>query len=192
MNLRKLLIGSIVVLPFLLAGCYGQSDSAKPVPVIDGIQCSASEQLAFHIHPTLKLFKDGREQTVSANIGIKGGRCLYWLHTHDTSGLLHIESPSQRDYTLGNFLNVWGKPITDKSAAGMSIGTGQLVRAYVNGVLSEGDPATIKLVDGETISLQVGPPFAEPTATPAPSVTPQTSPTAAASPSASPAATGTP
>jgi len=184
MNLKNLLKTSIVVLPFLLAGCAGQSDSAKPVPVIDDIQCSTSEQLVFHIHAQLKLFKDGKEQALPAGIGIKENRCLYWLHTHDTSGIVHIESPTQRDYTLGNFLNIWGKPITDKSAAGMTIGTGQLVRAYVDGKLFEGDVSTIKLLNNETISLQVGPPFAEPTATPVPSAT--------APATASPAASATP
>ena len=186
MKLRNLLKGSIVVLLFILAGCYGQSDSAKPVPEVDGIPCSASEQLVFHIHTQLKLFKDGREQALPAGAGIKENRCLYWLHTHDTSGIVHIESPTQRDYTLGNFLNIWGNPITDKSAAGMSIGTGQLVRAYVNGNLFEGDPSTIKLLNNETILLQVGPPFAEPTATPAPSPTAQASPQATAQPTAQP------
>ncbi len=186
MNFRKLIMGSALVLPLILGGCYGQSESAKPVPVVDGIQCMTSEQLAFHIHATLKLVKDGRDQTVPANIGIKEGRCLYWVHTHDASGLIHIESPIQRDFTLGQFLNVWGKPLSNKSAAGMSIGTGQLVRAYVNGALFDGDPSSIKLADGQAISLQVGPPFAEPTATPVPSAT------AAASPAASPAASATP
>lgn len=171
MNLKNLIKSSIVILPFLLAGCAGQSDSVKPIPVIDDIHCSSSEQLAFHIHPLLKLYKDGKEQALPAGIGIKENRCLYWLHTHDTSGILHIESPIQRDYTLGNFLNIWGKPFTDESVAGMSIGTGQVVLAYVDGKQFEGDVSTIKLQNNMTISLQVGPPFPEPTPTPVPSPT---------------------
>jgi hypothetical protein len=34
---------------------------------------------------------------------------LYWLHTHDDSGIIHIESPVNRDYTLGQFFDVWNK-----------------------------------------------------------------------------------
>ena len=30
------------------------------------------------------------------------------LHTHDASGIVHIESPDKRDYTLGQFFDVWG------------------------------------------------------------------------------------
>ena len=30
------------------------------------------------------------------------------LHTHDTSGIIHVESSVKRNYTLGEFLNTWG------------------------------------------------------------------------------------
>lgn len=31
------------------------------------------------------------------------------LHTHDTSGTIHVESNSYRTYTLGQFLDIWGR-----------------------------------------------------------------------------------
>ena len=43
---------------------------------------------------------------------VEGGRCLYWLHTHDSTGVVHIESPVQRGYTLGQFFDVWGRPLS--------------------------------------------------------------------------------
>ena len=30
------------------------------------------------------------------------------LHTHDASGIIHVESSVKRNYTLGEFLNTWG------------------------------------------------------------------------------------
>ncbi len=30
------------------------------------------------------------------------------LHTHDASGIIHVESSVKRNYTLGEFLNIWG------------------------------------------------------------------------------------
>ena len=44
---------------------------------------------------------------ISANIGIIPEKCIYWLHTHDNSGLIHIESPIKENFTLGQFLHIW-------------------------------------------------------------------------------------
>jgi hypothetical protein len=30
------------------------------------------------------------------------------LHTHDDTGTIHVESNANRNYTLGQFLKVWG------------------------------------------------------------------------------------
>ncbi len=38
------------------------------------------------------------------------------LHTHDTSGIIHVESNTVRPYTLGEFLNIWGGPDTNGKA----------------------------------------------------------------------------
>ena len=73
---------------------------------VDGIPCVRSEGTALHIHSQLTILADGQNVVVPANIGIKSA-CLYWLHTHDDSGTVHIESPTQRDFTLGEFLDMW-------------------------------------------------------------------------------------
>jgi hypothetical protein len=36
---------------------------------------------------------------------------LYWLHTHAADGIIHIESPIRRIYTLGDFFDVWGEQL---------------------------------------------------------------------------------
>jgi hypothetical protein len=36
------------------------------------------------------------------------------LHTHDGSGIVHVESTINRDYTLGEFLNIWGLNLDGK------------------------------------------------------------------------------
>jgi hypothetical protein len=46
---------------------------------------------------------------VPAGIGIKPPDCIYWLHTHDISGIIHVESPDNRTFTLGQFFDIWGK-----------------------------------------------------------------------------------
>jgi hypothetical protein len=37
------------------------------------------------------------------------------LHTHDSSGTIHVESSVNRNYTLGEFLNIWGLDLNGKT-----------------------------------------------------------------------------
>jgi hypothetical protein len=75
---------------------------------IDGIQCNPSEQLLFHVHAHLDIIINGQYYLVPAQIGITD-TCFYWLHTHDVTGVIHIESPVGRDFTLGQFFDIWNK-----------------------------------------------------------------------------------
>ena len=76
---------------------------------IDGIHCDVQEGAVEHIHAHLQLFDRGRALVVPEDIGIpNGGACLYWLHTHAEDGIIHIESPVRRTFTLGEFFDVWG------------------------------------------------------------------------------------
>ena len=84
---------------------------------VDQISCQAGEQILFHIRAHLAIFVDGKARQVPAAIGVPGaqaqeipngpfiatGTCFYWLHTHAADGIIHIESPVQRTYTLGEF-----------------------------------------------------------------------------------------
>ncbi len=92
---------------------------------VDGIGCQTSEQTIFHIHAHLTVFTNGSPRQIPAGIGIPGakaqntpqgpfiasGTCFYWLHTHAADGIIHIESPVHRTYTLGDFFDEWGQPL---------------------------------------------------------------------------------
>lgn len=113
-----------------------------------GLEMLDTERLEMHIHTTLKVLADGEEVTVPANVGIDttGPKTRYSpLHTHDTSGLLHVESAVWRDFTLGQFLTEWGAPREDTRFGAP--------RALVDGEPWTGDPGRIVLRDGETITL---------------------------------------
>jgi hypothetical protein len=80
--------------------------------------CLGMEGLAQHLHPWLRIEIDGKPVTIPAAVGIVapiyrggvavGGSCFEPLHTHDASGIIHIESPSPTQlYTLGDFFAVW-------------------------------------------------------------------------------------
>ncbi len=148
--------------------------AAKPSTTpIDGIQCLGSEQTVFHIHAHLTLFLGGAARQIPGGIGIvdpqiqttqdgpfvAGGRCFFWLHTHAADGLIHIESPVQRTFTLGNFFDVWGQPL-GPNRVGPASGK---VTAIVDGKLYAGDPRSIPLAAFGQIQLEVGAPLVAPT-----------------------------
>ncbi len=139
---------------------------------MDGISCQTTEQTLFHIHAHLTVFVNGSARQVPAAIGIPGaqaqataqgpfiasGTCFYWLHTHAADGVIHIESPVQRTYTLGNFFDIWGQPLgTDR----VGPATGHVVALY-NGQVYQGNPRDIPLTAHAQIQLMVGTPLVAP------------------------------
>ena len=88
-------------------------------PLVDAIECDTTEFSTFHVHAHLDIFVDGHPLTIPAFIGIEDNTCLYWLHTHTPDGVIHIESPKEREFTIGQFFDIWkststGIPPTDK------------------------------------------------------------------------------
>jgi len=140
---------------------------------VDGIQCQGSEQALFHIHAHLTVFVDGAQRQVPYGIGIPnaqvqgsgqgafvgGGSCLYWLHTHAADGIIHIESPVQRTFTLGDFFDIWGQQL-GPNRVGSAAGP---VTAIYNGKLYDGNPRDIPLNAHAQIQLDVGRPLVGPT-----------------------------
>ena len=129
---------------------------------VDGISCQASEQSIFHIHAHLTIFVNGSARRLPADVGIpahaQNGPCLYWLHTHAPDGVIHIESPVRRTYTLGDFFDEWGQPLGPHQAGPA---TGPVVAIY-NGQRYEGNPRDIPLNAHAQIQLEVGTPLIAP------------------------------
>ena len=78
---------------------------------IDGVYCDQLEQSAYHHHVHLTAYIDGNVVTVPQNIGIaisgSTPNCYYWLHTHATDGIIHVEAPNAGTFTLKDFLDIW-------------------------------------------------------------------------------------
>jgi hypothetical protein len=146
---------------------------------IDGVQCQDGEQTVTHVHTHLTIFVNGKQRVIPYGIGIPGfqaestpdgpfvvtGSCFYWLHTHATDGIIHIESPSlTTHFTLGQFFAEWGIPLSSDQV-GPSTGKltifftapGQKVGIY------KGNPADLPLGDHYQIQLDVGTPVVAPT-----------------------------
>jgi len=79
-------------------------------PPVAGIYCDSLEQTAYHIHAHLTIYLNGQPVQLPQGVGIASDQsCLYWLHTHDSTGVIHIEAPKKVSPTLGNFLDIWGQ-----------------------------------------------------------------------------------
>lgn len=124
-----------------------------------GLPMLGQEGQVLHIHSHLDVFVDGKAVTVPALIGIdEAKQQISPLHTHDTSGVVHIESPVQADFTLGEFMTEWNVPLTKDTLGTFKAGGGKELHVYVNGKEQTGDPAAIKLAAHEEIALVFGAP----------------------------------
>jgi hypothetical protein len=75
------------------------------------IYLTGHENVAMHIHQRLKILVDGVEVKVPANIGITPDGRMRVIHTHDETGVIHVESPRYAEFTFGDFLKIWGKSL---------------------------------------------------------------------------------
>lgn len=128
------------------------------------LTCLPQEQLVMHIHPVLTIMVNGQKREVPPNIGIQGAgptpvsqeaakeNCLHFIHTHDNTGKIHVESPVPKDYHLSDFFAVWDQPFSDQQILDAKVDDTHRIRMTVNGqestaygdwVLRDGDQIEI-------------------------------------------------
>jgi hypothetical protein len=160
----QLAAGQEIGAPYFKAQTGGTADTAKGGrgQDIDGIQCAAQEYAVLHIHTQLSMFVNGKQIQVPKFIGAAPtaqGGCLYWIHTHNADGIIHVEAPQIEapgggDYKLGTFFDIWGQPLTRDNVAGIK----GPVTAFVNGAKYDGDLREIPLKSHQRVVLEMGTP----------------------------------
>ncbi|HEY5062391.1 MAG TPA: hypothetical protein VII52_12700 [Gemmatimonadaceae bacterium] len=153
-----------------IAGTGAAGHPAQQVPAgaatgqpIGGMSCDAQEGSRIHIHQHLVILDHGKSVPIPPNVGQPAGkRCIYWLHTHTPDGVIHIEAPQNRSFTLGDFFMIWGEPLSRSRAASATAARGQSLRVWVNGKRFAGDPRKIALAPHADIVIEAGPPFPKP------------------------------
>jgi hypothetical protein len=126
-----------------------------------GLPMLSSEGAVEHIHVHLDALVDGQAVSVPANIGIDATRdAISPLHTHDDSGVIHIESPVKRQFSLGEFFSEWGVSLSADNIGGLRATGGKTVRVYVDGQPRTGNPAAIMFNQHDEIALVYGTPKA--------------------------------
>jgi hypothetical protein len=129
-----------------------------------GLAIAPAEGTTTHFHTHLDLLVNGQKVTVPANLGIStASGMLAELHTHDDTGILHIESPStNKRYTLAQVFSEWNVRLTPTQIGGLTTDATHTLTAYVDGKQQTGDPAAIQLTPHREIALVYGAAGAKP------------------------------
>lgn len=130
---------------------------------VDTIPCGTGAD-AEHYHAHVSLIVNGQQIALPLGVGIKdafvegdslaiAGTCFYWLHSHDRTGIIHVEpSVTGHTFTLGEYFDIWGEPLTSGNVAGNQ----GAVTVYVDGARYLGDPRAIVLAAHQQITIEVG------------------------------------
>lgn len=112
------------------------------------------EGSAMHIHVHVDILNASTSITVPANIGINQiARSMAPIHTHDASGIVHIESSVVRDFTLGQFFDVWGVRFTKNCLGGYCNTATSTLTVYANGTRVSGNPRTLVLKEHDEVAV---------------------------------------
>lgn len=174
----------------------GNSSTGGQGQIVDGMPCATTMPNTYHVHAFVGIIINRRQLALPDGSGMKSpgadgtyagfpnwteyATCYYYMHTHDASGVVHIESPKSASqstslYTLGNYFDVWGRTLST-TQIGSYTGT---VRAYVaqvplktfyiqraSYVLYGSNPRNIPLKSHTTVWLEIGPTYVTPSSLP--------------------------
>lgn len=138
------LVGIVAVLGALFAYPWFSGDGGGG-GIGSGVPCLVRNvPLVQHIHPVLTILVNGVREEIPAGIGLAG--CERAVHTHDEDapqGVIHVESQDRREYVLGDFFAVWGKPLAREN---------YVLAVTVDGVWVE-NPEALGFKDGQDITM---------------------------------------
>ncbi len=177
-------VGGILLALFiglLIYGAINNKTSTSGPPAVVGssatIKCDLLEQTQIHRHVVFQVMYQGSLLYAPAGTGIQGGetapQCFYWLHVHASSpGVIHIESPAQDTFTLGDFIKVWSAfnrynnspvhiALDSTHVTSFTLAAGESIVTYVDindgkgPQVYDGDPSKIVLKSHETITIEI-------------------------------------
>jgi hypothetical protein len=135
------------------AGLDTLPDRLDPV----GVHALTNEGQVLHIHQHLDIFVNGKHEPVPQGVGIYDGQFLTELHTHDPTGIIHVESPVAKHFNLGQFFGVWGVRLNGDCVGGYCRHATPWT-VYVNGRPYSGNPAELNLSEHQEIAFVIGTP----------------------------------
>ncbi len=122
-----------------------------------GMFPSGSRATEMHIHEHLDISINGKHVQVPADIGINPiAGFMAVTHTHQTNGIIHVESPTTQTYTLGQFFDVWGVRLTSTCIGGYCDTASTTLKVYANGKLYEGNLRLLPFKERQEIFVDYG------------------------------------
>jgi hypothetical protein len=119
-----------------------------------GLPMLSSEGTVEHIHSHLSVTIDGRAADLPADIGIDvAQQKISPLHTHDSTGIIHVESPVASTFTLGQFFTEWDVALDATRIGGYSTADGHTLTVFVDGKKVDGNPASIVFANHQNIDI---------------------------------------
>ncbi len=129
---------NVAVLGLVVLAVIGVSVAAASI--ID------ASTMKMHTHPKVSATINGSPYTISSQIGIDqslwrdhsldqyGMQGMSPLHSHGADGTIHVESNTLRDFTLKEFLAVWGQRVDGNQVLAHPVDSGHRAYLVVDGV----------------------------------------------------------
>lgn len=158
----KVMLISIVSSIAILVGVLllrGETQAPRDYSVLSSrelaLLCGKEAVGGLHTHPMIEIFANGQKIDVATNVGVSP-TCMSALHTHTPDGVIHVESPDGRDFTLGDFFAVWKQPFSRNEVLTYKVDEANRIRVTVNGVEVDTFDNTV-LRDGDKIAIYYEP-----------------------------------
>jgi hypothetical protein len=137
-NILTLVIAVIIIAVIVTAVVFYPRGQANRVPLPDYLSHCVFGNLFYHAHPNLTITINGQGVPLPVTFS---NSCPQPLHTHDSTGVIHVETDQDHDYTLGDWFKLWGNNANDPNIATFNSTTimgnhepaGQQLKMTVNG-----------------------------------------------------------
>ena len=119
-----------------------------------GLPALKYEGTVLHIHQHLDIFVLGRHIVVPTGVGIAEDESyIAPIHTHDQTGVLHVESDDVQAFTVGQFFDIWGVRLSATCLGGHCVDDEHSLKIYVDGSEIAGDARAIELKRHQEIAI---------------------------------------
>ena len=142
MGLEKIMYGAAIftTIAFVILNITGNTELIENESwAIEETCLSSHSSDISHTHSNLAIYIDGAE-LIPQNIGIQDESCpngMRGIHTHDDTGKLHIETPSQIEAPIGAFFNIWGEVFNSEQILDNVADSDYEIVMYVNGDIND-------------------------------------------------------